>query len=288
MYNNNSIYNKEINDFFSNSKDTNLEEIMNNTNLSKFAKIDDSYLYSIGDKTCLIGITKALFEGYKELHHHEFNELLYIKKGYFKFKVDDKVYNLEPGDLVIVTPSTLHVLEQKQNIDCEKIVINVTDSYIEQFETKNTNLKLLFDKVNKTKNYCIRFRDQNKYQIEKYLKHLINVQFSKKYAYYDTFIDANQVKLFGRLSFPIYYGVYEAREYFLVEKRYSKEQVVKIFNENLSNYYRTLIEKGVQILEKNVKIEHNANEWVMKGTFVIAFYNSEKEYRELLVENIAQ
>ena len=116
----------------------------------------------------------------------------------------------------------------------------------------------------------------------------IHLPFSKKFAYYDTFIDVNQLKLFGRLSFPIYYGVYEAREYYLVEKKYSKEQVVKIFNENLSNYYRTLIEKGVQILEKNVKIEHNANKWVVKGSFVVAFYNSEKEYRELQVENIAQ
>ena len=73
-----------------------------------------------------------------------------------------------------------------------------------------------------------------------------------------------------------------------LQKKYAKEDVVKIFNENLSNYYRSLSEKGVQILEKNVKIEYNANKWVLKGSFVVTFYNSEKEYKEVQVENIAQ
>ena len=81
-----------------------------------------------------------------------------------------------------MTPSTLHVLEQTPNQDCEKIVINVTDKYIKQFNTQYTDINLVLNKVNETKNYCIRFRDQNKYQIEKYLSQLIDVQFSKKYG----------------------------------------------------------------------------------------------------------
>ena len=116
----------------------------------------------------------------------------------------------------------------------------------------------------------------------------IHLPFHSKFAYYDTYASANQLKLFNRLDLPIYYGVYEAREYYRVEKRYSKKQAVKIFNDNLSIYYKTLSEKGVQILEKNVKIEHKANEWVVKGTFVVSIHNSKKEYRELQVENNTQ
>ena len=97
-----------------------------------------------------------------------------------------------------------------------------------------------------------------------------------------------QLKLFEKVNIPIYYGNYEIREYLNIEKKYKKEDVVKIFNENLSNYYRTLSEKGVQILEKNVKIEYNANKWVLKGSFVVSLYNSEKEYKEVQVENIIQ
>lgn len=116
----------------------------------------------------------------------------------------------------------------------------------------------------------------------------IHLPFHSKFAYYDTVVSSKQVTLFDRLVLPIYHGTYEMREYYLVEKIYTKEQVVNIFNEKLSNYYRTLSEKGVQILEKNVKIEHNANKWVIKGEFAVAFYNSKKEYRELQLENITQ
>lgn len=100
------------------------------------------------------------------------------------------------------------------------------------------------------------------------------------YAYYDVYTSQKQLNLFGSITLPVYYGTYEAREYYLVEKEYAKEEVVLIFNENLSNYYESLREKGVQILEKDVKIEHNASKWVLKGIFDISFINSKKEYKE--------
>ena len=115
-----------------------------------------------------------------------------------------------------------------------------------------------------------------------------HIPIKSEFAYYDIFTTSTQLKLFKKIDIPIYYGNYEIREYLMTEKKYKKEDVEKIFNENLSNYYRSLSEKGVQILEKNVKIEYNANKWILKGDFVVTFYNSEKNYKELQVENIAQ
>lgn len=108
------------------------------------------------------------------------------------------------------------------------------------------------------------------------------------FAYYDVYTTSTKLKLFGRITVPVYYGMYEAREYYQVEKEYGQEEVVEIFNTNLTKYYESLSEKGVQILEKNVKIEHNASKWVLNGNFVISFYNSKKEYKEKQLENIIQ
>ncbi len=116
----------------------------------------------------------------------------------------------------------------------------------------------------------------------------IHFPFSLDFAYYDMYTTSKQLKLFGSIVLPVYYGTYEAREYYLVEKEYDKDEVIKIFNENLSNYYESLIEKGVQILEKDVKIEHNASKWVLKGNFVVSFNNSKKEYKEKQLENNIQ
>ncbi len=116
----------------------------------------------------------------------------------------------------------------------------------------------------------------------------IHLPFSTGFAYYDTYTTSQQLTLFNSLVLPVYYGTYEAREYYLVEKEYTKEEVQKIFNKKLSNYYTSLSEKGVQILQKDVKIEHNANNWVIRGNFVVSINNSQKEYREQQVENIIQ
>lgn len=114
----------------------------------------------------------------------------------------------------------------------------------------------------------------------------IHFPFHPSFAYYDTYTTAHRLELFDMLSLPIYYGKYEAREYYLIEQKYTEDEVVQIFNEKLSNYYASLSEKGVQILQKDVKIEHNASEWVIKGNFVVSISNSVKEYREQMENTI--
>lgn len=115
----------------------------------------------------------------------------------------------------------------------------------------------------------------------------IRMSLKSSFAYYDTYTTMKQLSLFGLFKLPLYYGNYEAREYYLVEQKYEEEKVNEIFNEKLNNYYTSLSEKGVQILQKNVKIEHNANKWVMNGEFVVSVCNSDKQYR-YQVENITE
>lgn len=116
----------------------------------------------------------------------------------------------------------------------------------------------------------------------------LHLPVTSDYAYYDIYTESKQVKLLKKLTLPVYYGTYKVREYYLVEKEYTDEEVLKIFNKNLSNYYASLSEKGVQILEKDVKIEQDIYNWVIRGKFVLNFYNSKKEYKDQPAENIIQ
>lgn len=198
--------------------------------------IEIPFSQSIVEMGCLIGVTKSLYEGYKELHHHNFNELLYIKKGTFTFKVDEKKYNLEPGDLVIVTPSTLHVLEQTPNINCEKIVINVSDEYINKFCTNFTNVKKVFEMVTETKNYCIRFRNQHKHRLEKYLNNLIEVQFSQNYGD------------------DIFYYINFMQMLLLINAHYEQVPEINIESEN------TIVTKTVEFINNNISKQFNIDD----------------------------
>lgn len=106
------------------------------------------------------------------------------------------------------------------------------------------------------------------------------------YAYYDIYTTSNQLSFFHTKKLPIYYGVYEAREYYLKEQKYTEETVQNIFEEKLYQYYASLEEKGVQILEKNVKIEHSIDKWILNGDFIVSIYSTEKEYRYQVEESI--
>ena len=61
----------------------------------------------------------------------------------------------------------------------------------------------------------------------------------------------------------------------------------EIANTKLNLYYESLSQKGVQILQKDVKIEYNANNWGISGDFVVNVAQMEKIYREQ-VENTIQ
>ena len=54
-----------------------------------------------------------------------------------------------------------------------------------------------------------------------------------------------------------------------MKKKYTKEEVSTILNKNLRDFSSDLEEKGVQILEKNVKIVWETDKVSVKGTLVL-------------------
>lgn len=83
----------------------------------------------------------------------------------------------------------------------------------------------------------------------------------------------HQVCLLENLYLPIYYGNICEKEYHLQYLEYSEEEMKNLLNNNFEKFILCLHEKGVQIIEKNVKIkkynkgmELNANLSVIKPT----------------------
>ena len=200
---------------------------------------------------------------------------LMIRNGLATVKVGDTVTKgqiLVTGAVPIYDDSLLVKNYHYYDADAD-IAIETTITYEESID--NVYLKKEYTGRSKATSY-LKIKNTD-----------IHLPFNPHFAYYDTYTTAHQLSVFESLYLPVYYGSYEAREYYLVEQKYTEEEVIQIFNKKLSNYYARLIEKGVQILEKDVKIEHNASKWVMKGNFVVSICNLEKEYRNQ-VENFIQ
>ncbi len=83
------------------------------------------------------------------------------------------------------------------------------------------------------------------------------------YETYDISGEKKQVQLLDHLYLPFFYGVKHAKEYAFVPKIHTDEEMNQIMEEEWNKILKTLEEKGVQIIEKNVTINKNEKVWVL-------------------------
>ena len=92
---------------------------------------------------------------------------------------------------------------------------------------------------------------------------------NRPFLVYDSVIKESRPLIFQKLSIPIYTGSYTHREYQNVEYVYTLDEARTLLNEKISAFIESLGEKGVQIIEKNVKINTTADSWIVSGEFLI-------------------
>lgn len=91
----------------------------------------------------------------------------------------------------------------------------------------------------------------------------------RPFLVYDSLIRESRPLVFEKLSIPVYQGSYTYREYRNVEHEYTLEQAETLLSEKLRTFLASLEEKGVQIIEKDVKIDTNGGSWVISGQFTV-------------------
>ena len=89
------------------------------------------------------------------------------------------------------------------------------------------------------------------------------------YLVQDSLIRESRPLVFEKLSVPVYFGSKTEREYQNVEYEYTLEEAEQALNEKIIAFIASLQEKGVQIIEKDVKIDTNSGSWVVYGEFLV-------------------
>ncbi len=91
----------------------------------------------------------------------------------------------------------------------------------------------------------------------------------RPFLVYDSVIRESRPLMLERLSVPAFWGTVTYREYQNVEYKYTEEEAKAHLNQKLMDFLAELEEKGVQIIEKDVRIERNADVWVLTGEFLV-------------------
>ena len=85
------------------------------------------------------------------------------------------------------------------------------------------------------------------------------------YACYDTIYEEQTFDLLELFGIPLYFGRMCYREYQKLEYFYSIEEVKVILEEKMLHFFENLEEKGVHIIEKNVRIDREGEMWKLEA-----------------------
>ncbi len=100
--------------------------------------------------------------------------------------------------------------------------------------------------------------------------------FDKQFELYDVVMQENTHPVFEEFSIPVFWGVRRYCEYVEIEDLYGDEEGTIILKNFLDKTMKELSEKGVQIIENNVKIETGSQCLKLTGYLLIDIRQTEK------------
>ncbi len=90
-----------------------------------------------------------------------------------------------------------------------------------------------------------------------------------RYAHYESNMKSHTLRLGSNFYLPITFSVETFQEYTLKEAEYTKKEAEELMKEKLTQFCENLEKKGVQILEKDVRIEYKGESCIANGNLVI-------------------
>lgn len=91
----------------------------------------------------------------------------------------------------------------------------------------------------------------------------------RPFLVYDSLMKETRPLALEKLNIPVFWGSVTHREYQNTEHLYTQQEAETLLNQKLIDFLADLEEKGVQIIEKNVRINRNDTSWVIEGAFLV-------------------
>ena len=117
------------------------------------------------------------------IHHHDFYEVYFFLSGKVEYRVEGRVYQLKPGDLLLISPMELHQLIVKESSAAyDRFVLWIDKSYLEGFTNENTSLTRCFDCTLSTHTNLLRLTPSQRADIMMRFEMLVQESYGEEYA----------------------------------------------------------------------------------------------------------
>lgn len=111
-----------------------------------------------------------------EFHAHDFLELYYFLDGSVTYYIEDQVYDLCPGDLLVIPAGKMHrPVIANEHAAYERMVLWITPQYLQGIDSPAGDLQKNLQKVGEH-GYCVPFRGDETVFVTALLKKLLYMQ----------------------------------------------------------------------------------------------------------------
>lgn len=125
------------------------------------------------------------------------------------------------------------------------------------------------DILKRTYQYRIFTGENNKMLYIKLFDCILKLGFSPGYDKYETLLSDTQIKVNENFYLPVHYGLITNTEYQEESAQYTQQEAQAVLDKNLGYFLADLEEKGVQILEKDVKMYKDSREYIYRGVITV-------------------
>jgi len=80
-----------------------------------------------------------------EFHYHEFCKLVLLLSGQGEYTVEDRHYDLQPGDILFIGNGQIHRPEFAKRVEYERIIFYISPEFLQNHSSEECNLLQLFD-----------------------------------------------------------------------------------------------------------------------------------------------
>ncbi len=80
-----------------------------------------------------------------KFHYHDYYEIYYLFSGKLLYLIDDNLFDINSGDIVLVNKNKLHMTKKPETIYGENIKIYISDSKVDSLGANSEKFKQCFD-----------------------------------------------------------------------------------------------------------------------------------------------
>lgn len=92
-------------------------------------------------------------------HYHNFHKIIFFRSGHVRYTIEGKIYNLQPGDLVLVGRGCIHRPEVLDNFPYERIIVYIAPSFLASL-SKGCDLETCFRQAQSQYHFVLRPRGE--------------------------------------------------------------------------------------------------------------------------------